>query len=153
MNEGKEFRLKFNIRPSPVLAEHRPLYKIGQLILILWIASRAGKSSYPRLHLFNWALKNGLRVNRLIDAAKNRSLKVVAWGFDPALALAIKFAEAEGLVTTAGKGVELTDLGETVAKDIMLEIEVLSQDKDALSSIGKGITESMVEEAAKEWQP
>src|SRR3546814_3539930 len=50
--------LRFERRPSPVLAEHRPMYKIGQVLLILFLASRGGRSSLPRLQLFNWAMKS-----------------------------------------------------------------------------------------------
>ncbi|MFQ6313596.1 hypothetical protein [Lysobacter capsici] len=153
MNSPADLHLKFNIRPSPVLAEHRPLYKIGQLLLILWLSSRGRKSSFPRLHLFNWALKNNSRFARLKNAADANSLKIAAWGFDPALAIAIRFAEAEGLISVAGKGISLTEAGEAFAKDIMQDDDVLVREKGMLRSISRGVTEGMVEDAAKEWQP
>lgn len=67
-------RLRFVRRPSPVLVEHRPLYKITQLLLVLQMSSRGGKSTLPRLHLFNWALKSTDRIQKLVDAAKAKKL-------------------------------------------------------------------------------
>ena len=68
--------LLFERKPSPVLAEHRPLYKIGQVLLILHLASRAGRSRLLRLHLFNWALKSVDRQKLLIHASTAKELKV-----------------------------------------------------------------------------
>src|SRR6185437_1679400 len=109
--------LRFNRRPSPVLPDHRPLYKIGQLLLILRIASRGGKSSSARLQLFNWALKNKDRSAQLAKASAARALAIVAWGFDPALAIALRFAEAEGLVKAHPRGYELTERGAALADE------------------------------------
>ena len=45
MNES--FRLVFKRRPSPVLADHRPLYKMGEIALVLYMVSRSKRSSWP----------------------------------------------------------------------------------------------------------
>ena len=144
--------LKFQQRPSPVLAEHRPLYKICQLLLVLYLASRGGKSRLPRLHLFNWALKSSERSSQLVRAAKEKVLRVSAWGFDPALAIAVRFAIAEGLIREVSTGYELTDKGTLLAKDVVKASDVFVNEKEALLEIGKGISEAMVEAVAKGWE-
>lgn len=144
--------LKFQRRPSPVLPEHRPLYKIAQLVLILSLASRGGKSSLARLHLFNWAFKSGDRGERLSHAVRAKSLNVTAWGFDPALAIALRYAVAEGLVSVNGSGYQLTDVGKIFAKSIGDDPEVLWAEKTLLTEVGKGITEKMVDAVAKGWE-
>jgi hypothetical protein len=143
--------LKFERRPSPVLPEHRPLYKIAQLVLVLSLASRAGKSSLARLHLFNWAFKSADRGKRLSQAVRTKSLSVTAWGFDPALAIALRYAAAERLVTVSGSGYQLTDLGQIFAKSIVETRQVLEPEKALLTDVGKGITEKMVDTVAKGW--
>lgn len=143
--------LRFNRRPSSVLPEHRPLYKIAQLILVLHISSRSNKSSLARLHLFNWAFKTKDRRDRLSQSARSKSLNVTAWGFDPALAIALRYALAEGLVRTAQKGYEITDTGEIFARSIMEDPDVLKVEKEMLEAVGKSITETMVEAVAKGW--
>ncbi len=150
MNE-QTASLRFLRKPSPVLPEHRPLYKISQIVLILHLASRGGRSKVPRLHLFNWATKSVERRELLVAASESRTLKVAAWGFDPALAIAVRFAIAEGLLREASAGYELTDPGVAFAKDLMKTTDVLGPEKTFLSAVGKSITEAMVEEVANGW--
>lgn len=145
-------RLKFERRPSPVIPEHRPLYKIFQLMLILHIACRGGKSSLPKLHLFNWALKRPDRISRLLEAAKTKNLRVTAWGFDPALAIALRFAVAECLVRSVSNGYELTDKGLILVADISKTVDIFAAEKETLTKIGKGVTEAMVDAVAKGWE-
>lgn len=143
--------LKFKLRPSPVLPEHRPLYKISQVILTLWLACRSNRSSLLRLHLFNWAMKSGERRQQLIAASRTKKLNLVTWGFDPMLANALTYAKASDLVTSNAKGYELTDAGEIFAKDLMSDNQVLTAEKELFKEIGKSITEGMVDDASREW--
>lgn len=145
-------RLRFERRPSPVLVEHRPLYKICQLLLVLFISSRAGKSTLPRLHLFNWALKRTDRIQKLVDAAKAKVLHMTAWGFDPALAIAIRFAVAEDLVQPTSTGYQLSDKGRTFILEVLKDADAFASERGLLKQIGKDITESMVETVAKGWE-
>lgn len=143
--------LLFQQRPSPVLPEHRPIYKISQILLILHLASRGGKSSLARLHLFNWALKTPERCQHLIAASNDKRLNVTAWGFDPALAIALNYAYAEELLTASAGGYSLTDRGLIFAKDIAREPSTLTFEKEILQKVGKNITEGMVDTVAKGW--
>ncbi|MDH0334928.1 hypothetical protein [Metapseudomonas otitidis] len=144
--------LRFQRRPSPVLPEHRPLYKIAQIALVLHLASRAGRSSLARLHLFNWAFKAPERAARLIKAVKTKKLDVSAWGFDPALAIALRYACAEGLIVLSNGGYELTDMGLLFARSIIEDQLMLDTEKEFLKNTGKGITETMVDIVAKGWE-
>lgn len=145
-------RLRFVRRPSPVLVEHRPLYKITQLLLVLQMASRGGKSTLPRLHLFNWALKSTDRIQKLVDAAKVKVLHVTAWGFDPALAIAIRFAVAESLIESTSTGYQLTDKGGAFIAEVLKDANSFAPERKLLMQIGKDITEGMVEKVAKGWE-
>jgi hypothetical protein len=144
--------LRFQQRPTPVLPEHRPLYKIAQILLILDLASRGARSSLSRLHLFNWALKTPERGEKLYQAVSTKRLNVTAWGFDPALAIALRYACAEGLVITSSGGYELTETGQMFANSIGTEPLTLTVEKELLKRIGKGVTETMVEAVAKGWE-
>lgn len=145
-------RLRFVRRPSPVLVEHRPLYKIAQLLLVLQMSSRGGKSTLPRLHLFNWALKSTDRIQKLLDAAKAKVLHMTAWGFDPALAIAIRFAVAESLVEATSTGYQLTEKGRAFITEALKDVDVFAPERKLLTQIGKDITEGMVEKVAKGWE-
>ena len=150
---GAERRqLLFERRPAPVLVEHRPLYKICQLLLVLRVSSRGGKSTLPRLHLFNWALKRTDRLQRLVDAAKSKALHVTAWGFDPAVAIAIRYAVAEELIKTTSTGYQIADKGQSFIDEVLKDEAAFAQERLLLKEIGKDITEGMVEDVAKGWE-
>lgn len=149
---GDAQRLRFVRRPSPVLVEHRPLYKITQLLLVLQMSSRGGKSTLPRLHLFNWALKSTDRIQKLVDAAKAKVLNMTAWGFDPALAIAIRFAVAENLVEASSTGYQLTEKGRAYIAEVLKDTDAFAPERKLLMQIGKDITEGMVEKVAKGWE-
>src|SRR5687768_4776069 len=144
-------KLEFNVRPAPVLPEHRRIYKISQILLILELASWGGKSTLPRLQLFNWALKSRERQECLIQASEVKSLSVRAWGFDPALAIALRFAIAELVVRSIPTGYQITDRGKQFVQDIEKDNDLMSQEKKVLRRIGKGVTEAMVDAVAKGW--
>lgn len=143
--------LKFERRPAPVITDHRPMYKIGQILLILHLSSRGGKSSSARLHLFNWALKSDERIGSLVKASTSKILSITAWGFDPALAIAIRYATGEKLIVETPNGYQLTDSGESLARKICADRSVLTREFEHLSKIGKAITESMIDKVAKGW--
>lgn len=145
-------RLRFVRRPSPVLVEHRPLYKITQLLLVLDMSSRGGKSTLPRLHLFNWAMKSAERMQKLVDATKAKALNITAWGFDPALAIAIRFAVAEDLIEPTSTGYQLAEKGRTFITEVLREAGAFAPERTLLAQIGKGITEDMVKTVAKGWE-
>ena len=144
--------LRFVRRPSPVLVEHRPLYKIAQLLIVLQMSSRGGKSTLPRLHLFNWALKSTDRIQKLADAAEAKVLSMTAWGFDPALAIAIRFAVAENLIEATSTGYQLTEKGRAFITEVLKDTDAFAPERKLLTQIGKDITEGMVEKVAKGWE-
>lgn len=145
-------QIEFSKRPTLVIPEHRRLYKIAHISLVLSMCSRSGKSSLARLQLFNWALKTGERRRLLIDAAGKSRLNVPVWGFDPALIIAVKYSVAEGLIRHDGNGYALTAAGESFSKRIRADNEVLFEDKEFFSVVGKKITEAMVDQVAKSWR-
>lgn len=145
-------RLRFERRPSPVLAEHRPMYKIGQVLLVLSLASRGGKSSLPRLQLFNWAMKSSEREAQLVAAVGEKVLQVPAWGFDPALAIAVRIAIAESLVAENSTGYEISEAGELFVREILKDAGLFRPERSFLGAVGKGLTEGMVEATASGWE-
>lgn len=143
--------LRFTIKPTPVFPEHRPLYKIAQLVLILKVSSRGSKSSLARLQLFNWALKKKERGQLLADAAGSGELNVSGWGFDPAVPIALRFAIADGLIEDVSIGYCLTTDGESFAHAVT-SAGLLTDDLALLQQISKKITEGMVTDVAKKWE-
>lgn len=143
--------LKFKRKPMPVLPELRPMYKIAKILIILDICGISSKSSLLKLHLFNWALCDEKRLKALKLSAENKNLIIGVWGIDPAINMALNFSISEKLINRTSNGMyQLTENGKQFIKKGDL-YSLFSDDVDELKVIGKKITESMVNIAAKRW--
>lgn len=149
MNDKK---MRFIQRPAPVFVEHRPIYKIGQILLILYLSSRGFKSSLTRLQLFNWLIKERVRKDKVILSIKKNKLDVYAWGFDPALTIALRYAIAEKLIDEDVDSFKLTNKGVNYCMKIIEDENLFEQEKIFLKAVKKSITEKMVDSAAKGWK-
>lgn len=145
-------KIKFTLRPSPVLAEHRPLYKIAQALLIVDICGWGKKCSIIKMHLLSWSLKSSVRIDLLRRAVQTQSLSLPVWGFDPALAIALQLSIEDGLLEYEGNSLCLTERGRDFLRVIIEDKDVLQFERLHLESIGKGLTESIVSAAAKGWE-
>ena len=144
--------MKFIQRPAPVFVEHRPIYKIGQILLILYLSSRGFKSSLTRLQLFNWLIKERVRKDKVILSIKNNKLDVYAWGFDPALTIALRYAIAEKLIDEDVDSFKLTNKGVEYCMRILEDETLFEEEKTFLQVVKKSITEKIVDSATKGWK-
>lgn len=144
--------LKFTDRPAPVLAEHRPIYKIAQCLLIIDICGRAQKCSLLKLHLINWALKKDSRIADLKAAAQHKQLSIPVWGFDPALAVALQMAAEDKLLRSDETGIVILTAGNDFLIEINGDPNFLVKEKSQLLQIGKKLTEAMVTKTARDWE-
>jgi len=135
----------------PLMAEHRPIYKITQLLLVLYLSSRGKKSSLIRLHLFSWVLKDEIRKKMLLESANQNQVLFGVWGVDPAVNISLQYAEAEGLISKSGLSYKLTQDGAKYVSEIDSEM-AFKDDYFFLQSIGSKITEGMVENIIREWE-
>ena len=149
MNDKK---MKFIQRPAPVFVAHRPIYKIGQILLILYLSSRWFKSSLTRLQLFNWLIKERVRKDKVILSIKNNKLDVYAWGFDPALTIALRYAIAEKLIDEDVDSFKLTNKGVEYCMRILEDETLFEEEKTFLQVVKKSITEKIVDSATKGWK-
>lgn len=144
-------KLHFKRKAMPVFPEHRPLYKICQIMLILELCSAGNKSSLIRLHLFNWALKDSKRMEKLILSAQSKVISFGVWGMDPALNMALNFSVAEGLINKTLTGFQLSGKGKDFIRQGDIE-NLFTEDCQSLKLIGKKITETMVKDVANRWK-
>lgn len=144
-------KLHFARKAMPIIPEHRPMYKISQILLILKISSQGSKSSLLRLHLFNWALKDEQRSRMLVNSAESKILSFGVWGMDPALNMALNYAAAEELIKKSSAGYEITKKGQDFLKNGSIT-ELFDDEVKVLTTVGKKITEKMVKDVAKRWK-
>ena len=73
------------------------------------------------------------------------------WGFDPALAIALRFALAEGLIAQVSNGYQLEEKGVQFFGEALKDDDIFKAERLFLMEVGKVITEKMVESVAKDW--
>jgi hypothetical protein len=136
----------FRSRPEAIPGDFRPLWRIGILLLILFIASRGSRSSSGRLHVLNWAIRtpdNRQTLINLIDGKTKPDTIVVR--IEPSLNRAVNLAFGEGLVDRVSNRISLTLIGQKAAKILYNETNIFIEEKKFLEVIGKRLTEQLVQ--------
>jgi len=136
----------FNERPECIPGDLRPLWRIGLLLLMLYMASRGKKSSFGRLHVLNWALRSDEGRVALLGILEGRRLPgTVVVRIEPSLNRAVDFALGELLLRkVGGDRVELTSAGEAEAKRILEQDELFVSEREYLGKVHKRLTERLV---------
>lgn len=83
-------------------------------------------------------------------AAHTDQLSIPAWGVDPALAIALRFAVAESLICTDYRMYQATSKGISYI-DSAIQAGLFTEEIVLLKTFGKSITEKMVDAVAKNW--
>lgn len=143
--------LSFERKPMPVFAEHRPMFKIAQILLILYLSSRGKKSSLIKLHLFSWTLKDEERKSKLLLSAEKNKVLFDVWGVDPAVNISLQYALAEGLINRDGPSYKLAEKGTTFIKEA-INRGSLAEDVSFLNQVKTKITETMVGSIVEGWE-
>jgi len=143
-------KLTFTRRDMPLSSEYRPMFKIVQILLILYLSSRGYKSSLLRLHLINWAIKDSSKKSLLLESSNRNSIIFDVWGLDPAINFALQYALEENLITLNGTSYALADKGLVFIKKYEEE-DIENEDYNFLKELGNKITEKMVLEISGAW--
>lgn len=145
---AKDQSLRFKRRPIAIAAELRPDWKMGALLLILHLSSRAGKSSLRRLHILNWALRSAKSRAEFEQVREHQQMLFsFQFRFEPALGRAVNLAVGEKYVEwVGGNRLQITAKGERWVKDILKDETVMQEEREFLKRIGKGVTEDIATE-------
>ena len=138
---------RFQRRPISVPAESRPPWKLAELLLMLQVSSRGGKSSLKRLHLLNWAVRSPVNRRRFKESRKaDLPLFRFAVRFEPAFSRAIDLATGEQLVQwVGGDRIQLSASGTKAAQKILSESGLLQEEREFFVELGKSVTEKEAE--------
>ncbi|WP_309864499.1 hypothetical protein [Bacillus sp. SLBN-46] len=102
-----------------------------------------------KLQLFNWALQNQERYERLLKLKDEGNFPIIR--FDPFLNRALNYGVAMGVFKfndTTGK-FSLSEKGEVMAKNI-LEVDVFLEEKNFLKTIKKSLSDAYILDLFKE---
>lgn len=144
--------IKFRRKRVPISPELRPMYRISQIILVLYLSSTKQTASLLKLQLFNWSFQNEGRYERLLNLKDTKDFPIIC--FDPFLNRALNYGVAMGVfVFNDGTGkFSLTDQGEVFAKKILDE-DVFVEEKNFLKSIKKSLSDTYILSLFKERYP
>ncbi|MDG4850794.1 hypothetical protein [Peribacillus frigoritolerans] len=150
LDEIKEIR--FSKKRIPISPELRPIYRISLIMLILYLSSTQQKASLLKLQLFNWALKNESRYDRLLQLKKTKEFPIVR--FDPFLNRALNYGVAMGFLSFNNKTGKfaLTEKGVEFVLKIISE-DIFEEEKRFLNSIKKGLSDNYILTLFKERYP
>lgn len=144
-NYSRDFDQPFTFkrRPVPVPAEARPSWKVAELLVILQISSRGGKSTLKRLHLLNWAVRSVANRHAFRESRSAPSpLFRFNVRFEPAFSRAIDLAAGQSLVDwVSGDKIQLSAKGTELAQKILADPAVLQEERAFLRDLGKSVTE------------
>jgi hypothetical protein len=145
--------LSFTKRNISIPADYRPLYKIGHIVLILFIACRSSKASLMKLHFLCWAIKTNKNLSQVQRWMQNDfKSDYHIWGVEPTVNRALVYAVAEGFIVLSDGGYTLTDTGINLYKLMRKEKDLFFGEKEFLESIGKnGISEQRIKDLSSKF--
>lgn len=150
--EGNKY-ISFNERKTPLYPNYRPMYKVSQILLILYFNGYAGKASLLKLHLFSWALKSYENMNSLKEfVTSNYEQKLHFFGIESTLNRALNLAYAEKLIDFDNGSYKLLEKGKSFAEEIIEDETLFTNEKQVLKLIGKKIPEKIINNLINHWK-
>lgn len=144
--------IQFEAKPDAVPYNYRISYKLAQLCLIIEICCRGG-CSLLKLHMISIGLNTKQDMEALKDLAYDRLARYTVVRFDPAVNHAVRFALADGLIFQQQNGLfRLTNLGKKYVKQIIKDVQLMSDEKRYLSSLSTMLTEEKIKAITSLWR-
>lgn len=138
--------ISFKRKPIAQSIDYRPIWKIGQILLIIRDGSSIAGCSLLKLHLFSWVFqsyKNREKLRSWIESDFEAEMSI--WTLSPHLNRAVAFAIGEGLIKEEKGKYSLT----TKSIDYLLSIDSLSEayyeERKILNRYGKIISDAKID--------
>lgn len=145
--------ISFTERARPLYPSYRPMYKVSQIIMVLYYNGFGGKASLLKLHLFSWALKSPENLALLKDfATSNNQSKMHFFGIESTLNRALNLAYAEKLIDFDNGSYSLLEKGRNFAISINEDETLFVNEKQTLKLIGKKIPEKTISSLINHWK-
>lgn len=145
--------ISFTERATPLYPNYRPMYKVSQILMILFYNGFGGKASLLKLHLFSWALKSSENLYILKEfATSNHQNKLHFFGIESTLNRALNLAYAEKLIDFKNGSYSLLEKGKNFAKLIDVDETIFINEKQILKLIGKKIPEKTIDNLINYWK-
>lgn len=139
--------------PQAIPPEYRPLWRVGQIILILDFCGWGGKCTQLQLFALSWGLKSPSTRDNILALSREDypSLTDIPLRFDPTLVYAVNLAAGFGLVEKSGNdSVKLTGPGTVLVSKLRKDKDIFATEKKTLEQIGKRLTQSILQTYIKD---
>lgn len=143
----------FKRRPLAQTVDYRPIWKIGQLLLIIRDGASTAGCSLLKLHLFSWVFQSYKNKEKLQDwIISDFESEMSIWTLSPHVNRAIAFAIGEKLLKEEKGKYTLTTSGNRYLKKIDTIVEAYSDEKKVLNKYGKIVSDAKIDKLAKDWK-
>ena len=141
--------LAFHARPKSVPGDLRISWRLSMTLLALHYCRRQ-RASFIKLHILNGALRSRVARERLIEFLNDTfDYEACTIRVEPAfsrnLDILIGTGLAEWLVASERLSVQMTSRGVEVAKVIDAKDDLFTDEKEFLTTIGRRVTEQIVQ--------
>ncbi|MFP3393355.1 hypothetical protein [Brevibacillus sp. SIMBA_040] len=139
-------KITFTRRKVSVAAGYRPITKIAQIILILYLSSRNNSANLFKLQLLNWAFKSKDRDQVILLLIQDPLSNIPFVSMDPTVNRALQFAIADKFISfnpNTGK-FSLLEKGIDFAKSIIENKDILLEERELLGKIGTKLTDKII---------
>ena len=144
--------ISFTERATPLYPNYRPMYKVSQILMVLYYNGFAGKASLLKLHLFSWGLKSTENLDTLKTfVTSNFQNKLHFFGIESTLNRALNLAYAEKLIDFKNGSYSLLEKGRNFAESIDKDDSLFISEKQVLKLIGKKIPEKVINNLVNQW--
>ena len=144
--------ISFTERATPLYPNYRPMYKVSQILMVLYYNGFAGKASLLKLHLFSWGLKSTENLDTLKTfVTSNFKNKLHFFGIESTLNRALNLAYAEKLIDFKNGSYSLLEKGRNFAESIDHDDSLFISEKQVLKLIGKKIPEKVINNLVNQW--
>ncbi len=143
----------FKKRPVAQVIDYRPIWKIGQILLIVRDGSSKSGCSLLKLHLFSWAFqgyKNRNKLKKWVSSDFETTMSI--WTLSPHVNRAIAFAIGEKLLKEKKGRYTLTQKGNEYLSKIDTIEDAYLTEKKVLNQYGKIISDAKIDKLAKDWK-
>lgn len=145
--------ISFTERATPLYPSYRPMYKVSEILMVLYYNGFGGKASLLKLHLFSWALKSTENLELLKEfAISNGQSKLRFFGIESTLNRALNLAYAEKLIDFDNGSYSLLEKGRNFAISIEKDKSLFVNEKQILKVIGKKIPERAINSLINHWK-
>lgn len=148
-----EENISFNRKPIAQPIDYRPIWKIGQILLIIRYGSSVTGCTLLKLHLFSWVFqsyKNREKLRNWIDSDFEADMSI--WTLSPHLSRAVAFAVGERLIKEEKGKYSLTTKGLDYIKSIDDLPEAYTEERKILNRYGRIISDAKIDKLAKDWK-